>query len=120
MPANIVTFPSASIQLATTPGTDLYTCPAGTRARIDKLVILNTTATGYTVTVHIARAGAANADNNQIVSAAPIPIETTAPNGVELYGVEGQVLNPTDVLRAFSSGASGAALTAMGSVTEFS
>ena len=116
MPANIVTFPIASAQLATTPGTDLYTCPAGTRARIDKLVGLNTTAGGLTMTIHIARAGAANADTNQIVSAQPVPAETTAPQGVEFYGVEGQVLNPTDVLRAF---ASGAGITPMGSVTEF-
>ena len=119
MPGNLITFPTASVQLATTPGTDLYTCPAATRAQIRKLVVLNTTGTARTVTVHIARGGAANADNNQIVSAAAVPIETTAPQGVELFGVEGQLLNPTDVLRAFSDGASGAALTAMGCVVEF-
>ena len=114
-----VTFPAASVQLATTPGTDLYTCPSGTRARIIKLTVLNTTGTARTVTIHIARGGAANADNNQIVSAAPVPIETTAPHGIEIYAAEGQVLNPGDILRAFSDGASGTALTAMGSVVEF-
>ena len=118
MPANVVPFPTASAHLATTPGTDLYTCPAGTRARIDKLTFLNTTGTGRTVTVHIARAGAVNADNNQIWSAVPVPIETTAPRGVECYEAEGQVLNPTDVLRAFADAAT--AITPMGSVTEFS
>src|SRR3990167_2765008 len=118
MPANIVTFPTASLQLATTPGSDLYTCPAGTRARIYKLIFGNTTGTGRTVSVHIARAGAANADNNIVWNAVPVPIETTAPRGVECYEAEGQVLNPTDVLRAFSDAAT--AITPMGSVTEFS
>lgn len=118
MPANVVTFPTASVQLAVTPGTDLYTCPAGTRARIDKLTFLNTTGTARTVTVHIARAGVVNADNNQISSAAGVPIETTAPHGIEFYEAEGQVLNPTDVLRAFADAAT--AITPMGAVTEFS
>ena len=119
MGAFVVTFPTATIQLATTPGTDLYTCPAGVRARITKLTVLNTTATARTVTIHLARAAEANADKNQIVSAEPVPIETTAPMGVEIFCAEGQVLNPTDVLRALSDGASGAALTAFGSVVEF-
>ena len=110
--------PATSAQLAVSPGTDLYTCPAGVHARITNLSFLNTTGTARTVTVHIGRNGAANADNNKIWSAAPIPIETTVPRGVICHEAIGKVLNPGDVLRAFADAAT--AVTPMGSVVEFS
>lgn len=117
MSTSPIGFPSASLQLATTPGDVLYTCPAGTtRAIITKLIFLNTTATARTVTVHVVRSGGSIADNNQVVSAMTVPVETVAPQGVECYGVEGIVLNPGDFIQAFAS--AGSAITPMGSVTE--
>lgn len=110
--------PAASGQLAVSPGMDIYTCPAGTHALITDLSFLNTTGTARTVTVHIVRNGAANADNNQIWSAVPLPIETTQPRGVVCHEAIGKVLNPGDVLRAFADAAT--AITPMGAVVEFS
>ena len=111
------TFPTASIQLATTPGDVLYTCPAGTKAQIQKLTFLNTTATARTVTVHIVRSGGAIGVTNQVWIAATVPLNTTAPRGVECFEAEGQVLNPGDFIQAFASAAT--AITPMGSVVEF-
>ena len=117
MGAYPIGFPSASLQLATTPGDVLYTCPAGAHARLDKLTFLNTTSTGRTVTVHVVRSGGSIADNNQVVSAASVPAEGTAPDGKEAYIPEGLVLNPGDFVQAFAS--AGSAITPMGAVTEF-
>ena len=110
-------FPSSSLQLATTPGDVIYTCPAGAHAVIAALKFLNTTGTGRTVTVHVVRSGGSIADNNQVVSAAPVPAETTAPFGVNDYSDQAITLNPGDFIQAFASAA--AAITPMGSVTEY-
>lgn len=117
MGATVVTFPSASLQLAVTPGDILYTCPTGTRARITKLTFLNTTAIQQTVGVHIVRSGGAIGVTNQVWIAVPVPLNTSAPRGVECFEAEGQVLNPGDFLRCFASLA--ASITPMGSVVEF-
>lgn len=117
MGANKATFPTASLQLATTPGDVLYTCPARTRAEITMMSVLNTTGTSRTVTVHIVRSGGSIADNNQVVSAAAVAAEGTRPQGEILWPVIGQVLNEGDFIQAFASAAT--ALTPMGAVTEY-
>lgn len=117
MSANKNTFPTASLQLATTPGDVLYTCPAGTRAEITMMSVLNTTSTTRAITVHIVRSGGSIADNNQVVSAKAIAAEGTRPEGEILDRMIGQVLNPGDFIQAFAAAAT--ALTPMGAVTEY-
>lgn len=109
--------PAVSLQLAVTPGDILYTCPVGTKAQIQKLTFLNTTAAARTVSVYVVRSGGAIGVTNQIWNAAPVPVTATAPRGVECFEAEGVVLNPGDFLRCFSDGA--AAITPSGSVVEF-
>ena len=109
--------PETSLQLATTPGDVLYTCPLGVHARIDDLSFKNTTATDRTVTVYIVRSGGAIGVTNELWNAASIPKTATAPKGVICYEAIGLYLNPGDFIQAFAS--SGSALTPMGSVTEF-
>jgi len=110
-------FPSSSLQLSTTPGDVLYTCPPGTHAHLGKLSGLDTSDSGSTVTYHLVRSGGSIAANNQIVKAAPIPRTTTAPTGIEHYVPEGLVLNPGDFIQGFAANAS--RITPMGSVTEY-
>ena len=117
MSANKNTFPAASLQLATTPGDVLYTCPAGTRAEVTMCSCLDTTATARTTSWHIVRSGGSIADNNQVISAKTIPAETTRPEGEILDRMIGQVLNPGDFIQAFASAAT--AITPMGAVTEY-
>lgn len=120
MPAFVQTFPAAATQLAITPGTTLYTCPAGTRARITKLTFANSTATARLVTVALIRSGASTtpAAGNTIWTAAPVPVVATAPKGVECFEAEGQVLGPGDFIQAFGDAAT--AITPFGAVVEFS
>ncbi len=113
------TFPAAATQLATTPGTTLYTCPTGTKAEVRKLTFLNTTGTARTVTVALIRSGASTtpAAGNTIWSGSSVPLTATAPRGVECFEIEGQVLNPGDFIQAFAD--AGTAVTPFGSVVEF-
>ena len=110
-------FPAASVQLSTTPGNTLYTCPAGARAQIQNFMVLNTTATDRALTVHVVRSGDSIADNNQVVSAMTIPKKTTAPAGIPISNLLGMWLNAGDTIQAFSS--AGTALTPFGGVMEY-
>lgn len=118
MGAYLLGIPETAIQLATTPGDVLYTCPAGVRARIDDLSFLNTTATDRTVTVHVVRSGDVIAAKNKVWDAAPVLKNTIATKGVICYEAIGKVLNPGDFLQCFASAAT--AITPEGSITEFS
>ena len=111
-------FPATAIQLATTPGDVLYTCPASVHARIDDLSFKNTSATDRTVTVYIVRSGGTIGVTYELWNAAAVPKTATAPKGVVCYEAIGLVLNPGDFIQAF--GSAGSAITPMGSVTEFS
>lgn len=113
------TFPIAATQLATTPGTTLYTCPAGTKAEIRKLTFKNSDTASHNVTVALIRSGASTtpAVGNIIWDAAPVPATATAPRGVECFEAQGQVLNPGDFIQAFAE--SGTKITPFGSVVEF-
>lgn len=113
-----VGIPATSLQLTTTPGDVVYTCPAGKQATIIDLSELNTTATDRTVTWHIVRSGGSIADNNQVVSAAPVSKETVRPRGEIEYAMIGKTLNPGDFIQGFGSAAS--ALTPMGTIEEVS
>ena len=118
MAATVITFPAASIQLATTPGDTLYTCPLATRARITMLSFLNTTANPRTVSVHLVRSGGAIGVTNQVWNAAAVPATATQPKGVVCYEAINQVLNPGDFIKVFAD--AGTAITPVGSVVEFS
>ena len=107
-------FPAASLQLATTPGDVLFTCPAGFTATIEDYSDLNTTATDCTTTAHIVRSGGSIADNNQVLSASAAPKETTAPSGSIRYPMIGKTMNPGDFIQSFAS--AGSAVTPMGTV----
>lgn len=117
MAAYLQGIPAVAIQLATTPGDVLYTCPPGVHARIDDLSFLNTTGTDRTATVHVVRSGDTIAAKNKVWDAAPIPKNTTAPKGVICYEAIGLVLNPGDFIQAFASAAT--AITPIGAITEF-
>ena len=107
-------FPATSLQLATTPGDVLFTCPTGMTATVEDCSDLNTTATDRTATYHIVRSGGSIADNNQVVSAAAAPKEATAPQGTIRYSMIGKTLNAGDFIQAFAS--AGSALTPMGTI----
>ena len=112
-----VTFPATSLQLATTPGNVLYTCPDGVHARVDDCSDLNTSVTDRTVTYHIVLSGGSIADNNKVVGAAAAKKLADAPQGAIRYTMLGKVLHPGDFIQAFASAAS--AVTPKGAVTEF-
>lgn len=118
MGAYLKGIPETSIQLATTPGDVLYTCPAGVHARIDDLSFKNTSTTDYTITLYIVRSGGTIGVTNEVWKAASIPKTATAPKGVICYEAIGKILQPGDFIQAFASNAS--AITPMGSVVEFS
>lgn len=107
-------FPAVSVQLSTTPGNVLYTCPAGFRAIIEDNSDLNTSAIDRTVTYHIVRSGDSIAANNKVCDAAAAPKVTTAPSGTPRWTVIGKSLNAGDVLQAFAS--AGSAITPMGTM----
>lgn len=107
-------FPAASLQLATTPGNVLFTCPAGMTATIEDLSHKNTTTGDETVTVYIVRSGGAIGVTNEVMFGAPIPKRVTAPRGVIEYTMIGKTLNPGDFIQEFAS--AGAAITPMGTV----
>lgn len=108
--------PSTAIQLATTPGNVLYTCPVGTRAQVIALEFLNTSSGAVTVTVHICRSGDTIAAKNQIWNANTIPATATAPRATPCYEAQ-VILNPGDFIQAFAS--AGTAITPMGGVVEY-
>ena len=112
----LIGFPSASLQLATTPGDVLYTCPAATHTRLDSLLVINSNAATRTITAYLVRSGGSIGNNNLIINAASVPGAATAPDGRRFYFPEGLVLNPGDFIQAFASAAT--SLSPSGGVTE--
>ena len=97
------TFKSNGAQVTTTNVT-AYTCPSATQTTIIGLSLANTFTAPINVTVELLKGGIAPA--YAIVSQAPIPVGGTL---VAVGAEQKVVMQPTDVLRARSTTASGTA-----------
>ena len=92
--------------------TSLYTSPAGTWTRIDKLTVVNVSAGAQTVSINLVPSGgSASAANLSTQTRAIQPGETW--NSPNEYG---QVLNPGDALSVIASAGSDLVILAAGTV----
>jgi len=97
----MITLKNAYLDQVPAANTTLYTCPAGTIARVLKCTVTNDTTTVQTITFHKVESGGAVGDDRLILNAKTIGNKET----YECPEIVGQVLDAGDLVSAIAGGA---------------